>query len=177
MFSGKKGVTLVELLLVTALLSAVFVGLGLSFVMGLRVFDRVTRLSADEGVYFFFEKITTDLKNYASYHALAPRPSKDSLVFATFKPQDETSALPMEVQYRWDARNHEVIRAESDPVYHAFDPKSESVASGVRNLSFSYTNAEDGSMDSVSVTVEIQDGRDTRTFEKKIMIPSRYALA
>ena len=79
----RKGFTIVEVLIVAALLSTVGLALFNTFANGLKIWERGYRSSAEEDIFIFFDKITADLKNAFVYSVIPLKGAPDSLTFAT----------------------------------------------------------------------------------------------
>ena len=60
---SKRGFTLIELVLVTAILAVIGMAVYGTFSNGLNIWEKVTEDSVEEDIYLFFEKISVDLRN------------------------------------------------------------------------------------------------------------------
>lgn len=60
---GKKGMTLIEILIVTSLLSLVSLAIYNSLANGIKVWERSRQVVVEEDVVIFFDKVAQDLRN------------------------------------------------------------------------------------------------------------------
>lgn len=90
-----RAFTMVEMLLVVAVLSVITLALYRSISNGLRVWDRVYRFSVEEDVAIFMDRLTTDLRNLTMYSRFP------------FQGQTTRMVIPTLVRVPADRKSHE----------------------------------------------------------------------
>ena len=173
-----RGFTLIELLLAASLLLAVFSAIGASFIQGARIFSRFEYLSAQENTAFFFERITHDLKNctpsvFAPFSVAA---SKDSVSFATLvsvpvEGDNLFDARLVQVAYRYDKDNREILRIENDPFAGPDRQRTDVLVKNISSLKFSFFPEEAKFPSRVDFEAGFDSPSGERTFEKSVLIP------
>lgn len=173
--------TLMEVLIVLSLLTAVSLAVMTSFLQGIKVFSRFR--GAEDGMEqsFLIEQLTHDLKNGADYSLLPWVLSKNTISFASVPTVDENAenasdVLPSRVIYRLDPEKNEVIRAQSFPPYDGLAVQTSVLAHGVRSMVFDVVRDNEEKIPSrVSVSIEYGDASHPHFLKKDILIPVGYA--
>jgi prepilin-type N-terminal cleavage/methylation domain-containing protein len=78
-----KGFTLVELLIVTALISVISLAIYTTFSNGVKIWQRMDREVLEEDLDIFFERFTSDVRNAFGFTGIAFSGKEDSLEFPT----------------------------------------------------------------------------------------------
>jgi prepilin-type N-terminal cleavage/methylation domain-containing protein len=119
----KKGMTLVEILIVTSLISLISVVLYHALSNGLRVWGVSQKVVIEEDTALFLEKLSSDLHNTLFYAKLPFLGDHETLSFPTMiklKEEDAFSQSPKvseqigRVQYSYDVSHKTIIRKEAD---------------------------------------------------------------
>lgn len=147
--------TLIEMLLVVALLSTVSLAVYNALANGIRVWEYSRRFSAEEDVAIFLEKLSADLQNTYAYSLVAFDGKPDKLTIPTIvqatvkegKNKDLNTVRQMgAVQYYWEADKKQISRRQGvygQAVKQKFS-ESRTLAKSIGKLRFSYILYEKG---------------------------------
>lgn len=114
----KKGMTLIEILIVMSLIAMVTVGIYNALVNGLKVWDRSQRVLVEEDVVIFFEKITEELRNTYSFSLLELKGNEARFEFPT---------MIRTTLNQQRANEEEVYVDQLGKVEYSFDPTKDSL--------------------------------------------------
>lgn len=168
--SQTRGFTLVELLLAAALGAVVLLALTSSMVQGLKIFNRLNAMTADEAPAFFLERLTRDLKNAAPYSLVPFSTSDHSVTFASL-PSAPIPA-PVEICYRFDPETRRIYRSQNS---YPFDPETRETETAAEEVErFALDLLSGGGPLPARVTVSVKFG-SAQELKKQILIPAAYA--
>ena len=141
--SYKDGFTLVELLLVAAILAVVGMVVYGTFVRGVNIWSRVSQPDAAEDVSLFFKNIAYDLRNSFKMTGMAFRGAKTAVSFPTRIKRHNKGGVGDsigEVAYSFDRRNKELHKSQSSysEVYRKKPGRKRTLAKGISSLRFEY---------------------------------------
>jgi len=107
--------TLVEILIVMALVSMVSLALYASLSSGLHIWQRVNTGVLEEDLNIFLEKFTQDIRSAFNFNGIAFSGGADRVEFATvvFSPRMNKASVG-KVTYSYDAANYSVEREQRD---------------------------------------------------------------
>ena len=139
----KHGFTLIELILVTAMLGVIGLALFGTFANGIHIWEKVTQESVAEDISLFFEKISYDLRNSFKMTGMKFRGGKNKVSFpANIKMRGDESIKNSigQVTYYFDRRKHILNRREAtySEVYRHKPGSKRILAEGLSSLSFTY---------------------------------------
>ncbi|MBN1872381.1 MAG: prepilin-type N-terminal cleavage/methylation domain-containing protein [Candidatus Omnitrophica bacterium] len=187
----KTGLTLVELLLVSALLAVIALSAYSVFSSGIKIWMGVTRLTPYEDINIFFDKLSTDIRNAFMYNGIGFLGERDKFEFATLVTSSRMEMRTVgKVIYSYDSMGERLTREERDysRVYDDDEGLITESLANVNSLSFSYYAYDDtiekhiwkDSWQSdekslplaVRITLEIKDERQSIEITRTISIPT-----
>ncbi|MCA9403263.1 MAG: hypothetical protein KC897_05730 [Candidatus Omnitrophica bacterium] len=193
-FRHKSGLTFVELLLAVTLTAMVGFTVYQSLAMGIKVWQRSQRLSLEEDVVLFMDRLSQDLYNSFLFSQIKFEGNEFRVAFPTIVSVPADRALNLDedvyvdqvgkVEYYFDLGEDAVYRREanySQAVRERYgDPQL--MVKGVENLRFRfYFLTENDELSSaeildviptgVEVTVDFEDAGGRRSMRKFIDIP------
>lgn len=139
----KNGFTLIELVLVTAILVVVGMALYGTFASGINIWKRVSQRPVTEDVGLFFQNISFDLRNSFRMEGIKFRGGERQISFPARikrrnngKPEDSIG----QVTYSFDRRKGEVYKEQADysEVYRKKPGHKRVLVEGIRSLRFKY---------------------------------------
>lgn len=190
-----KGFSLIEILLVTVLLSLCSVAIFRTFLSGVKLWEHAQRFSVQEDISIFLDKLSEDLRNGFYYSKIKFNGMETQLTFPAFVtvPADERSSRFREgmvdqigaVKYYLDYEEHKLYRSQanySQALKGKFETTRELV-SAVDSLRFryyypdkkglqAYAKAQDVIPSGVLVEVRFHDESSERVMSRFIGIPS-----
>lgn len=119
--SSYSGFTLIELVVVTAILAVVGMALYGTFANGINIWKKVTQESVTEDVNLFFEKISHELRNSFKMTGMEFRGGKSRVSFPTkikHKSEAGVELLVKQVTYAFDKRKKTLKRTLVDYSEH-----------------------------------------------------------
>ena len=191
---GNRGMTLLEILLVTALISMVSLAIYNSLANGLKVWERVQGVVVEEDAMIVFEKITNDLRNSLIFSLIKFEGHEYRFSFPTIVHTPADTALRLEdgeymdqigqVEYYFDLTNRGFYRRQanySQALQYQFGPP-QLLIKGVESVKFRYyylTDKEEIVSDSsvevfpstVEIEITISDKDGPKTLRKFINVP------
>jgi prepilin-type N-terminal cleavage/methylation domain-containing protein len=142
--SHKAGFTMIEMILVTALISMVGLAVYGSFNSGLKIWQRANQRMPEIEASVFFDKISNDLRNWLVFSAAKPQGTKAALSF----PLAQEKALVKGgsdldfgvVRYYLNSEDGRVYRVYQDwrQAAEGKTAQPSEVAGGITALSFKY---------------------------------------
>lgn len=140
---SSRGFTLIELILVTAMLAVVGLAIYTAFVSGVQIWQRVTRTTETEDVALFFKNISYDLRNSFKLGTIRFRGEHQRVSFPTRIKHHTIEGVEDsigKVTYAFDRRNKtlEKVQADYSEVYRKKAGVKRTLATGVASLSFEY---------------------------------------
>lgn len=139
----RKGFTLVEILLVTVILSMVALAVYTTFNNGIKLWKRMSQDVLQEDVNIFFSKISNDLRNSFRYSGIEFFGVEDSIAFAIpgkFRVQEEVESGIGQVSYSFCKKTNTInrVRTNYSQLYLDKPGPIYQVVSNIRSLNFQY---------------------------------------
>ena len=191
---AKKGMTLMEILIVMSLLALVSLAIYHSLSNGIRVWERNRELVVEEDVVIFFDKLTQDLRNTYFYSKINFKGDEFRFSFPTivYTPADKRSNIPEgefieqmgRVEYYYDFNDNTLYRRQanySQALNERFG-RPRALVTSVDRIKFRYhyiTDEEeiytpeilDVLPSGVEVEVEFSDNQGQKMMRKFVDIP------
>ncbi|MBI5150058.1 MAG: prepilin-type N-terminal cleavage/methylation domain-containing protein, partial [Candidatus Omnitrophica bacterium] len=138
---NESGLTLIELLVTTAILSVISLAIYSSLNSGIKVWQRITREIPHEELDIFFNKFARDLHNAIRFTGISFLGTDEMLEFATLvnSPLGGAGSTPGRVRYVYDPGSHKLTRSQQDysQVYTGEEAaKEQPIAGDVTSLKF-----------------------------------------
>ncbi len=139
----KRGFTLIELVLVTAILAVIGMAVYGTFSNGLNIWVKVTEESVNEDIYLFFEKISVDLRNSFKLTGLRFKGGKTKVSFPSkikYKGEDGLENTIGEITYYIDRKKKTLMRREANysEVYRKKPGFVRILSENISSLQFKY---------------------------------------
>lgn len=185
---SKGGVTLIELLIVTALLSVLAGAVYVTLSNGLKIWSRATQAAPEEDICIFFDKFALDLKNCIRSEAFLLTGETDRFRFPTiiYSPRMRIRTVG-EVSYTLDPAYRTLRREERDmsQIYYDDAGEERQALTGVTKARFGYYAFSEEKQEfewlpdwnketlplAVRIEVEIAYAGTRRTFTKTVTVP------
>ena len=193
---NRRGFTLIEILLVTALMASLSLAVFLCLSSGLKLWQRTQQALVQEDVAIFFDKFSGDLRNAFPFSTLAIEGREYSFAFPTivWMRADRASARAAEefadqfgrVRYQFDPAQGAVTRQQANYsqgtrkiwsddapqilLRGALEVRFKYFYSGSKGDNFS-TEAKGGLPSGVEIEVRFKDGQEERTFQRFFPVP------
>ncbi len=185
MLADKKGLTLIEMLIVTSLIAIVAIAVSSAFLQGNRIFENLREVKTREDIAFFIEKVTRDLRSSINYTASDGTFTERKLSFSAVNERHSKSVGPLgaalvEVTYRYDMNKNAVFREEREYYSHksAKNNTEELVLDGIDRVKFtaSYDPTKMDKLFPRKINLEITcaDDNDNKVITKDILLPGAY---
>ena len=192
MLRNKTSFTLIELLIVLAMVSIIGLAIFTTLSNGIRIWQRLNQSVAQEDVNIFFERIAGELRNTFQFSIVNLHGEIDQITFNTFV-VTPGSSLPQEtgigqVVYRFDKSNKQIIRERRNysQIYKGSGGSRQELLSGIDSLSFNYYFydqqareyvwleewQEDNLPEAVRIELEFDDGQQSRSIIRSITLPT-----
>ena len=187
--NSKSGLTLIELLVTTAILSVISLAIYSSLNSGIKVWQRTTREIPYEGLDIFFNKFASDVHNVVRITGINFSGTDEMVEFATLvKSPLGAGSAPGRVRYVYDPHSHKMTRSQQDysQVYTGEEAaKEQSLTADVTSLKFRYYIYDKETKEylwkeefregefprAVGIELESGYGEKARTFTKTVDIP------
>lgn len=142
-YPKKDGFTLIEILIVTALLSVIGLSLFSVFNSGVSVWQRLTQEIIAEDVNLFFEKITSDIQSTFLFSEISFQGKEDEISFPVILPASSESEDPKGIgraAYYYERSKQSLYREQSDfsEVYRGRAKFRKAVLNYVTDVHFEY---------------------------------------
>jgi len=139
----KYGFTLIELILVTAILAVIGMAVFGTFANGIKIWRTVTQESINEDINIFFEKISLDLRNSFKLTEIRFRGGKNKVSFPVkIKTRDDDGIKDSigEVTYSYDRRKKTINKRQAtySEVYRKKPGKRRILKEEISSLNFKY---------------------------------------
>lgn len=140
---SKNGFTLIELVLVTAILAVIGMAVYGTFSNGLNIWEKVTEDSVTEDINLFFEKISLDLRNSFKLTGLRFKGGKTKVSFPSkikYKGEDGLENTIGEITYYIDRKKKTLMRQEANysEVYRKKPGLVRILSENISSLQFTY---------------------------------------
>lgn len=140
---SKGGFTLIELVLVTAILAVIGMAVYGTFLNGINIWKKVTEDSVAEDINLFFEKISFDLRNSFKLTGMRFKGEETRVSFPStikYSGRDGIENTIGEITYTIDRRKKTLIRREASysEVYHKKPGPKRILSENVSSLQFKY---------------------------------------
>jgi len=139
----KKGFTLIELILVSAILMVVGMALYGTFTSGINIWKRVSQRPVTEDVGLFFKNISYDLRNSFKVENIKFRGGRRHISFPTRIRRRDGEKLKDsigQIAYSFDRKKGEVYKKQASysEVYRKKSGRKRVLAEGISSLQFQY---------------------------------------
>jgi Tfp pilus assembly protein PilE len=188
--NSKKSFTLIELLLVSVLLSVVSLAMYAVFNNGIKIWQRINKRLPQEDVSIFFDKFSRDLKNSIKFSSIKFSGRETTLEFAALinSPRLQKTTVGR-VAYSYDPQTGVLNRQQDDysQIYSASGEGSlVQSLNNIKSVKFQYCifyaetkeylwreewTKEDIPL-AVKIELEIEDGSQIRKFIQTVGIPA-----
>jgi len=183
-----KAFTLIELLIVTALLCVISLGLYSTFNSGVKIWQRLNKEAPEQDLYIFFDKFALDLRNSLKFKAINFSGTKSRLDFAEIvdSPRMRKDTVGG-ASYYYDPKTEAVYKEERDfaCVYAGDRGVVKEMLKNIKSLEFKYYSYDTEKKEyiwqdmwfndnlplAVWSQVEIEDGDNILKFNKTVNIP------
>lgn len=137
-----RGFTLIEMLMVSLIMSIISLGLYVTLNSGIKVWQRINNqeLAAEE-VNIFFDKFALDLRNSLSFTTINFIGTENGLSFASIiKSQRLEGRTIGQVLYTYDSRTGLLNRQQKDysQIYNAEEAAPSAMLKNIKSLVFQY---------------------------------------
>jgi prepilin-type N-terminal cleavage/methylation domain-containing protein len=184
----RGGFTLIEILVVTVILSIVSLAIFATFNNGIKIWQRVSRLLPEEDMAIFFDRFNSDVKNSLRFGGLKLTGSEYTLQLVTLVSTSRFQGLtPGEVIYSYN-QNSKVISREELDLSHIYTEEKGISARSINNIKscrFQYYYRDKERKQyfwqdewikeelplAIRLELELDDGSQIRTFTKTVSIP------
>ena len=141
--SFKHGFTLIELVLVTAILGVIGMAVYGTFANGISIWKKVTEDSVTEDINLFFEKISSDLRNSFKLTGIRFKGEKTKVSFPLkirYSGDDDIENTIGQITYYIDKRKRALIRKEANysEVYRKKSGSKRILFENISSLEFKY---------------------------------------
>ncbi len=139
-----KGFTLVELILVSAILSVIGIAVYTALSNGIRLWKRINQEAPQEDISIFFVKISYDLRSLVKHSAASFSGGPDSISFPTFVVSETEEGIMKRdlgmVSYYFGKEENVVSREQSNysQIYLSKPGPARRLLKGVDSLTFRY---------------------------------------
>jgi prepilin-type N-terminal cleavage/methylation domain-containing protein len=141
-----RGFTLVEILIVTMMMSVVSLAIYSAFNNGIKIWQRINRQLPQEDINIFFDKFTTDLKNCVKLKNISFIGKADMLEFASIVLSARMEQASVgKLVYRYD-RLAGILRRDQFDYSAVFTDEKNATAGAldhIRSLKFLYYNLDE----------------------------------
>lgn len=183
-----RSFTLIELIIVTAMLSIISLALYSTFSNGIKIWQKINQDIPAEDVNIFFEKFTSDLRNSLKIAGISFVGGEDEIEFATLVNSKKLQKTTIgEIKYKFNSGEGEIIRQKMDysDVYNGEDGMREALLQKVKSMKFQYYCydtekqrylwqgewVKQGLPLAVRVEVELKNDGQASKFTKTVNIP------
>jgi len=140
-FRLRRGFTLIEMLIVTVILSVISLAIYSSFASGMRIWKRLSAPSESEDQVVFFDRLGHDLRNAVKISGTALSGSEDQVEFLLLADSKAMGIRTVSrAGYAYEADSGSIKRWLQDysAMFTGLEPGKRIVLSGVSQAKFSY---------------------------------------
>lgn len=183
-----RAFTLIEMLIVTAMLSVVSLAVYATFNNGIKIWQKVNQEMPAEDADIFFEKFTSDLKNSLKISSIDFSGKEDEFEFATLVKSHRLEKNTVgRVRYRFNYARGEITRQRMDysNIYSGEGGAEETSLRNVKLSKFQYYIYDSGKQEylwqdeqigrglplAIRIEVELKNNDQTNKFIKTVSIP------
>lgn len=199
--SLRKGFTLVELLLVTVLLSVIGAAVYAAFSSGVNLWQRINAEMRVEDINLFFDKVARDLRSTFYFTAIRLQGTASRISFpavVSLRTEEGVKQQPGQISYQFNTQYRRLERKEADysQVYRGKGGLEHALLDDIQSFHVQYyyyepeqeeylwTQAwpiQEGTFGqeteptlplAVRMTIGIKDGNTKRQFTKTVLIPA-----
>jgi len=185
---NKEGFTLVELLIVTALLAVLSLAIYATFNNGIKIWQKINEQVVEEDLDIFFEEFTLDLRNTFKFKGLNFSGGEKQLEFATLvdSPRMHKNTVG-KVIYIYDPESKIISKSSLDysQIYEGSAGITQQLVRNVESLRFQYYFYDKGTKEyswldewskeglplAVRVELSLGEAKQNSEFVKTISIP------
>jgi prepilin-type N-terminal cleavage/methylation domain-containing protein len=141
MLKKNNAFTLIELLIVTAILFVISICIYATFNNGIRIWQRLNQGAPEQDLYIFFDRFGSDIRNCLKFKNINFYGRESELSFAALV---ESDRLPKKtigsISYFYDAQSGTAFRAEKDfsNIYAGEGGAARKLLSNVKSIKFQY---------------------------------------
>ncbi len=177
-----KGFSLIELLLVTALLSVICLTSSFTIVQGVKLYQRLSKTGQDKNISIFLEGVYRDLRNMNLYSGAPFESTSNSITFGRAYNVADGTGIPdariSQVTLGYNPDKEQVFRVEK---YFATFEKSESsskkiIAEGIKDFDIKVEKDLFQIPTFIKIEIEFLGQFGLRRLSKSIIIPSASPL-
>ena len=182
--SPNPGFTMVELLVVTAMIAVISLATYSVFNSGIKLWQRVQNPSTEEGLAFFLDKFESDIRNTFNFSVI---PFQGEEYRISMPAHLNKSGGIGRVIYIYSPGQMAMARLQMDypDIYNAGQIRSSPALSGIRSLSFSFYAFDEELKEyvwlnhwprqemplAVRVSLELGDKNENKKFTRTVSIP------
>lgn len=179
--------TLIEMLIVTAMLSIVSLAVYATFNNGIKIWQKINQEIPAEDMDIFFEKFTSDLKNSLKISSIDFYGQEDRFELPTLVNSRKLGITVGRVRYRFDYAKGEITRQKMDysDIYNGGMGIEEALLRNVKSLKFQYyiydsekqkylwqdEQIKQGLPLALRIELELKNNDQTNKFTKTVSIP------
>lgn len=186
--NNPRGFTLIEILIVTVMLSIVSLAIYATFTSGIKIWQRVNQVIPEEDLVIFFDKFAADLRNSFKFSNISFSGEVDSLEFATRINSPAFNKITVGKMVYSYAPGPKILNREQQDFSQVYTEQEGTIQQSLRNiisLKFQYY-AYDAEIKAyfwqdeweqeelplaVKVELEYDFGRQTDKFTRTVSIP------
>lgn len=183
-----KAFTLIEMIIVMAMLSVISLAIYSTFNNGIKIWQRVNKTLPEEDIGIFFDKFNRDINNIIQYKDLKFTGNKEMMEFTAIVDSSRLNARTVgQIVYYYNGHSKELNRLVKD--YSQIYNEQRGIRAGpIRNISdlafkYYFFNEQTGKYKwteewidvklplAVRVEINIDYGSEIRKFSKTVSIP------
>ena len=185
----RAGFTLIEMLIVTAMLSIVSLVVYATLNNGIKIWQRINQEIPVEDMDIFFEKFASDLRNSLKITGITFSGEEDGFEFATLVNSQRLEKTTVgKVKYKYDYSKSEIMREQMDysNIYNSESGIGRTAARNIKSMKFNYYIYDDEKQEyiwrdeytgqqglpaAVRIELELKNNDQTNKFTKTVSIP------
>jgi prepilin-type N-terminal cleavage/methylation domain-containing protein len=188
MWKKNNAFTLIEMLIVTALLCVISLGIYSTFNSGIKIWQRLNKEVPEQDLYIFFDKFASDIRNSLKFKGINFSGTENQFDFAAIVNSPRMGKRTVgSISYFYDPKTEAVYKEERDfaCVYAGGKGAIKEVLKNIKSLEFKYYSYDIERKEyiwqsgwvkeslplAVWLQVEITDGDKVFKFSKTVNIP------
>jgi len=185
---SRGGITLVELLVVTAIMAVISLATYTTLSNGLKIWNRVNKQIPEEDLDIFFDKITHDLRNCIKFAGINFQGQKDRVEFASIVNSRPLKGETVgQVIYRYNPSGNILSRIGKDftQLYTGEESETAFPLSNLQSVKFEYYFFDketkeflwqeewmlEGVPAAIKIVLGFTQGKEVQNFTRTISIP------